>query len=95
MEALLGIPEVHVLSLEEDEAGLRLVIETKDEAALCALCGRPAVPAGRRQVEFDSAKPFFGRALHLVWQTRAWSCHNPACPTETFAEEATWRFSAA
>lgn len=95
MAALLGIPDVHVLSLEESEGGLRLVVETKDEGALCAACARPAAPSGRRTVELDSAKPFLGRMLHLVWQTRSWSCENPACPTGTFFEEADWPFSPA
>lgn len=95
MAALLGIPDVHVLSLEESESGLRVEVETKDATALCAACGKPAVAAGRRTVELDSMKPMFGRMLHLVWQTRSWSCENPACATGTFFEEANWPFSAA
>jgi transposase len=94
-EALLGIPDVHVISLEENEAGLRVVVETATEEARCLQCSRPAVAAGRRVVELDSEKPFFGRSMHLVWQTRGWSCPNPDCPTDTFFEEASWRFSAA
>lgn len=95
MAALLGIPDIHVLSLEEGEAGLGVVVETNDESALCAACATPAVPSVRRSVEFDSAKPFFGRPLHLTWQARGWSCENPACQTGTFHEKADWRFSAA
>ena len=93
MEALLGIPNVHVLSLEEDKAGLRVVVETKEESALCPSCSQPAVPAGRRLVELDSAKPFFGRALHLTWRTRGWSCSNRAYSTGMFFEPADWPFS--
>ncbi|MGH9298253.1 MAG: hypothetical protein ACRDZP_09825 [Acidimicrobiales bacterium] len=76
------------------EAGLRVVVETKREPELCASCGQPAASAPGRPVEFDSEKPFFGRPLHLVWQTHGWSCENPDCPTGTFFEKAEWRFSA-
>lgn len=95
MATLLGIPDVHVLSLEEDETGLRVTVETKGEVALCPSCETPAAPSAARPIEFDSAKPFFGRPLHLTWQARGWSCENPACQTGTFYEKADWRFSAA
>lgn len=95
LEAMLGIPHVHALSLEEDEAGLRIVVETTITEAVCAECGQPAVAVRRRAVELDSAKPFMGRPLHLTWQTRGWSCQNPDCPTGTFYEQADWPFSGA
>lgn len=94
-EAPRGIPDVHALSVDEDEAGLRVVAETTITEAVCAECGQPAVATGRRAVELDSAKPFMGRTLHLTWQTRGWSCPNPACATGTFYEKAEWHFSAA
>jgi hypothetical protein len=93
-EALLGIPNVHPLSVDEDETGLRVEVETTITEAVCPQCGQPAVATGRRAVELDSAKPFRGRPFHLTWQTRGWSCQNPACATGEFFEKADWQFSA-
>jgi hypothetical protein len=95
MAGLLGIPNVHVISLEETKAGLRVVVETKDDSAPCPMCDKEAKPTGRRPVELDSEKPFLGRHIHLTWQTRGYRCENPACSTGTFYEEANWPFSVA
>jgi len=94
VEMLLGIPDVRVLDLVEDDAGLWVEIETTAEAASCGACGQQAVPAGRRVVEMKSLQPFFGRPLALSWKTRGWKCPNDACPIDTFFEKADWRFSA-
>ncbi len=94
VEMLLGIPDVRVLALIENETGLWVEIETAPEDANCAACGQPAVPDGRRVVDMKSRQPMFGRPLSLSWQTRSWTCENPACPVGTFFEKADWRFSA-
>jgi hypothetical protein len=94
VEMLLGIPDVRVLGLVEDDAGLRVEVETTPENANCASCGHPAVPYGRRVVDMKSRQPMFGRLLALSWKTRGWRCENAACPAGTFFEKAEWRFSA-
>ena len=94
VEMLLGIPEVRVLGLIEDDVGLWVEVETTPEDANCASCGHAAVPNGRRVVEMKSRQPMFGRPLALSWKTRGWRCENAACPVGTFFEKAEWRFSA-
>jgi hypothetical protein len=94
LEVMLGIPGVQVLGVAEDEAGLRVEVETVSPDMVCSSCGEPAEPVGRRVVELDSRQPFFGRPLHLSWNTRGWRCVNPACSVSTFFEPAAWRFSA-
>lgn len=94
LEVMLGIPGVRVLAVAEDEAGLVVEVETAGVDGLCSSCGEAAEPAGRRVVELDSRQPFFGRPLHLRWNTRGWRCPNPSCSVSTFFEPAAWRFSA-
>jgi transposase len=94
VEMLLGIPDVRVLALVEDNTGLWVEIETTPEDANCASCGQPAVPDGRRVVDMKSCQPMFGRPLALSWQARGWRCENTACPVGLFFEETDWRFSA-
>lgn len=94
VEMLLGISDVRVLELVEDDSGLWVEIETTPEDASCAACGQLAVPDGCRVVDMKSRQPMFGRPLSLSWRTRGWTCENPACPVGTFFEKADWRFSA-
>jgi hypothetical protein len=85
---LLGIPDVRVLDLVEDDAGQWVEIETTTEDAHCRACGRPAVPDRRRVVEMKSREPMFERPLALSWKTRGWKCVNASCPVGTFFEKA-------
>ena len=91
---LLGIPDVRVLDIVEDDSGLWVEIETIREDASCSACGQPAVADGRRVVDMKSRQPMFGRFLTLSWKTRGWKCVNAACSVDLFFEKADWRFSA-
>jgi hypothetical protein len=89
---LLGIPDVRVLDIVEDDSGLWVEIEIIREDASCSACGQPAVADGRRVVDMKSRQPMFGRFLTLSWKTRGWKCVNAACSVDFFFEKADWCF---
>jgi len=48
---MLGLPDVHVLKVEEDSLGLRVEVETAADVAHCPRCGEPATPRDPRTVQ--------------------------------------------
>jgi len=83
---MIGHPDAHVLSVVEDEAGLWVEVETRDDVARCSACGTESMANTTRRVEREGL-PVFGRALHLSWKVRGWRCVNDACPTDLWFEE--------
>jgi hypothetical protein len=83
---LIGFPEAHVLSVDEDEDGLWVEVETRDDIAQCPTCGTQATSDQTRGVDREGL-PVFGRALHLSWKVRGWCSPNATCPTGSWSEE--------
>jgi len=83
---MIGFPEAHVLSVDEDEAGLWVEVETRDDVAQCPTCGTQAMSDETLRVDREGL-PVFGRPLHLTWRLRGWRCANAACPTASWCEE--------
>ena len=84
--AMLGLSGVRVLAAEEDESGLRIVLEPETPAVNCAACGRQGVIAGV-ETEEQPGLPAFGRPSLLVWQLRRWRCVNPSCDAPEWTEQ--------
>ncbi|MGP0032715.1 MAG: hypothetical protein ACLPVF_19700 [Acidimicrobiales bacterium] len=56
---MVGFPDAHVLSVEEDEDGLWVEIETRDDVAPCPACGTNATSEEPRWVDREGL-PSFG-----------------------------------
>src|SRR5262249_22193734 len=83
---LVGLPDVHVLAVEDDEGvPLRVHVETTVELVGCASCGTRATLKDRRSVVLVDLAAF-GRPAVLVWHKRRWSCPDTDCDTQTFTE---------
>ena len=83
---MIGFPDAHVLSVDEDEAGLWVKVETWVDVAQCPMCGTPATATQTGTVDREGL-PVFGRALHLSWQVREWRCGSRECSTGSWFEE--------
>ena len=83
---MIGFPEAHVLSVDEDDAGLWVEVETRDDVAQCPTCGTSATSDKTHRVDREGL-PVFGRPLHLSWKQRGWQCPNAACSTDSWFEE--------
>lgn len=84
---LVGLPDVNVLAVEDDDPStpLRVHVETTTELVGCAGCGTPARVKDRRTVA-QVDLPAFGRPAVLVWHKRRWSCPDDDCEIGTFTE---------
>jgi transposase len=82
---MFGVPGVRVLAAERDGGGLRLTVETNQQAEGCRGCGVLAMPHGRREHLLHDA-PFGHRRVRAVWRKRVWRCLEPACAMVTFTE---------
>lgn len=83
---MIGFPDAHVLSVDEDEAGLWVEVETRVDVAQCPTCGSPATATRTRTVDREGL-PVFGRDLHLSWRVRGWRCGSRECSTGSWFEE--------
>jgi len=79
-ELLVGLPEVHVLGVEDDEGALVVVhVESRRDQVQCPSCGARGQLKDRSAVELVDL-PAFGRAARLVWHKQRWRCANASCP---------------
>ncbi len=86
-DVLVGLPGLHVVSVDRGEAGLRIEVETSpDEVMGCPACGVVTHRHGRQQVELIDA-PCFAVAVTLVWRKRRWLCPEPTCEVVSFMEQ--------
>ena len=72
-ELLVGLPAVTVLEVLEDEAGLRVKVQTRAPRPACGVCGVGAVVKDRVEVAHADL-PCFGRPTALVWRKIRWQC---------------------
>jgi transposase len=83
---LVGLEGLHVRSVERDDAGLVVSVESAPALVGCRACGVVAHAHGRVTVELVDL-PCFGRPVRLRWVKRRWSCPEPVCDTGTFVEQ--------
>jgi transposase len=77
---------LHVRSVERDEDGLVVTVESAPGPMGCPSCGVVAHAHGRVTVELVDL-PCFGRPARLRWVKRRFVCAEPACSTGTFVEQ--------
>ena len=75
---LLGLKDVTVLGVEEDDSGLRIELERHEVAARCPLCGGAGEVSGRLS-EDRQGLLMFGRSAVLSWKLRVFRCETPGC----------------
>lgn len=88
-DLLVGLPGLHVVSVERAETGLRVEVESSpDQVVGCPVCGVIAHAHGRQWVEMIDA-PCFAVPVRLWWRKRRWLCPEPVCPVISFMEQDT------
>ncbi len=86
-DALLGLEDMHVLSVDRSRADrITVVVETGDTAGWCPGCGAAAKAHNRRTVTAHDA-PLLGFPLVLRWRKRIYRCRERQCARSTFSEE--------
>ena len=92
-DLLLGLPGLHVVGVQRDDAGLRVEVESRPPEVMgCPTCGVVAHAHGRQRVELIDA-PCFTAPVKLWWRKRRWLCPEPMCPVNSFMEQVNIRFS--
>lgn len=86
-DALLGLEDMHVLSVDRSRVDRTTVmVETGETAGWCPGCGASAKAHDRRTVTAHDA-PLLGFSLVLRWRKRIHRCRERQCPQVTFSEE--------
>ena len=86
-DLLLGLPGLHVVGVQRDDAGLRVEVESvRPEVMGCPACGVIAHAHGRQRVELIDA-PCFTVPVKLWWRKRRWLCPEPMPPVTSFMEQ--------
>ena len=76
-----------VLEVRDDEAGLRVKVQTRSPRPAGGSCGALAVMKDRVEVA-DGDLPCFGRPTILVWRKIRWRCPTTSCATGSFTDQA-------
>jgi transposase len=84
--ALLGMDGFVVLTHEEVDSEIWLLVETTTGLVGCPECGVRAIGHGRSVVQVRDL-PIGGRAVRLVWRKRRWRCADSDCALGTFTEQ--------
>ena len=86
-DLLLGLPGLHVVGVQRDDAGLRVEVESvRPEVMGCPACGVIAHAHGRQKVELIDA-PCFTAPVKLWWRKQRWLCPEPTPPVTSFMEQ--------
>ena len=86
-DLLLGLPGLHVVGVQRDDAGLRVEVESvRPEVMGSPACGVIAHAHGRQRVELIDA-PCFTAPVRLWWRKRRWLCPEPMPPVTSFMEQ--------
>jgi transposase len=85
-DLLVGLEGLHVTSVERDDAGLVVSVESAPAPMGCPTCGVLAHSHGRVTVELVDL-PCFERQVRLRWVKRRWSCPESVCAVGTFVEQ--------
>ena len=74
----VGLDDVRLVSLESNEHGLVMTIETTNQLVGCPACGVVARSKGRDRVELVDL-PNFGRPTRTIWLKRRFFCPDGDC----------------
>jgi transposase len=85
-ELLVGLHDVNVLSVVENEGRLTVTVEQPQRLTACRSCGSLATVKDRDRLELGDL-PAFGQPVSLVWVKRRWSCPAELCPTGSWTEQ--------
>jgi transposase len=85
-ELLVGLPDVHVLGVDDEPDGpLRIHVALRTDVVGCPQCGVVAHVKDRSVVELIDL-PAFGRPTRLCWHKRRFRCPDRECATGSFTE---------
>ena len=85
-DLLLGLPGLHLISVDRARTGFLLEVESCDPVAGCPGCGVIAAGHGRIVTSMIDA-PWADRPVRIRWRKRRWICREEACPVVTFVEQ--------
>jgi transposase len=85
-DLLLGLPGLHLISVDRARTGFLLEVESCDPVAGCPGCGAIAAGHGRIVTSMIDA-PWADRPVRIRWRKRRWICREEACPVVTFVEQ--------
>ncbi|HEY5012288.1 MAG TPA: hypothetical protein VIK61_06230 [Acidimicrobiia bacterium] len=88
-ELLVGLPNVNVLGVIDEQEALRVVIEARGPRPTCTECSEAALVKDRPEVELVDLAAF-GRPVRLVWRKHRWECANDACAVGSWTGEEAW-----
>ena len=81
----VGLDDVRLVSLESNEHGLVMTIETTNQLVGCPACGVVARSKGRDRVELVDL-PNFGRPTRTIWLKRRFFCPDGDCSMASWTE---------
>ncbi len=84
-DVLLGLPAVHVETVEREETTVTVTVSTSWQLMGCP--DRGVSQSRRRHRRVLHLVPHGEARVMLVWRQRVWRCPEAACPRETFAEQ--------
>lgn len=84
-DALLGLDDFHVRSVETTSIGVRIHVETDTTMTGCTNCGVVATLHHRRR-HYVHDVPGPRGPVELVWHKRIWRCWESLCPVSTWSE---------
>ena len=85
-DVLLGLPTVHVESVQRTETAMTVTVSTPWQLQGCPDCGVVAPSRGRRRRVLHDV-PHGEVRVRLVWRQRTWRCPEAGCPRGTFVEQ--------
>ena len=86
-DLLVGLPGLHVIGVDRDDAGLRVEVESVRPGVMgCPACGVVGHAHGRQWVELIDA-PCFTAPVRLWWRKQRWLCPDPMCAVTSFMEQ--------
>lgn len=83
---MLGLRDVNVLGIEEDDEGLVIELERTSPLPECSRCGEELVVGGIELREVPG-QPSFGRPTKMIWRLRRFRCETPGCPAAEWTED--------
>lgn len=83
---MLGLRDVNVLGIEEDDDGLVIELERASALPPCSHCGKTVAATGV-EIREVPGQPSFGRPTTMSWRLRRFGCKTPGCPAPELTEE--------
>lgn len=83
---MLGLRDVTVLGIQEDDDGLVVELEPSSAPPRCSQCGKRVVVAGA-EILVVQGQSAFGRPTVLSWRLRRFACETAGCLAPEWTEE--------